>query len=380
MRLKSLEYSHHQGELHEWTVQGLTLQDVNLLVGKNASGKSRILNIIHNLARAITGKRTLQNGQFLVKFDNKGEEITYDLELHEGRIVREVFSVGSKKFLDRGEGGEGTIVAVKEDITIDFQTPENQLAVLARRDTVQHPYFEPLHKWAEALYHYAFGTSLGKERFAVFIEGDFETTDFDPKDSSTVVATFRKGEIEIGENFTNSVREDFASIGYAVDNVGLAKPLDLKMEGPAIGELSGIFVKESDLPGITDQHAMSQGMFRALSIIVQVNYSILAGTPSCILIDDIGEGLDFERSCGLIDVLVRKAKNSSLQLLMATNDRFVMNRVPLEAWAIVDRDANHLQIRNYSNSKEIFDEFKFTGLNNFDFLAFDYLHASATDE
>ena len=65
------------------------------------------------------------------------------------------------------------------------------------------------------------------------------------------------------------------------------------------------------------------GMFRALSIIVQVNYSVLADTPSCILIDDIGEGLDFERSCDLIDVLISKAKNSSVQLLMATNDRFV---------------------------------------------------------
>ncbi len=31
-------------------------------------------------------------------------------------------------------------------------------------------------------------------------------------------------------------------------------------------------------------------------------------------------------------------------------------------------------------SKRIFDKFKFTGLNNFDFLAFDYLHAGATDE
>jgi len=69
-----------------------------------------------------------------------------------------------------------------------------------------------------------------------------------------------------------------------------------------------MYVREADLPGITDQHSMSQGMFRALSIIVQVNYSVLADTPSCILIDDIGEGLDFERSCDLIDVLMSKAQ------------------------------------------------------------------------
>ncbi len=121
-------------------------------------------------------------------------------------------------------------------------------------------------------------------------------------------------------------------------------------------------------------------MFRALSIIIQINYVVLADTPSCILIDDIGEGLDFDRSCCLIDVLISKAENSSVQLLMATNDRFVMNQVPLEYWSILDRQANHVTIRNYLNSKEIFDNFKFTGLNNFDFLAFDYLHAGKRNE
>ena len=121
-------------------------------------------------------------------------------------------------------------------------------------------------------------------------------------------------------------------------------------------------------------------MFRALSIIVQVNYSVLADSPSCILIDDIGEGLDFDRSCNLIDVLMEKSKNTSMQLVIATNDRFVMNRVPLEAWSVVDRRGNHIEIRNYANSRKIFDNFKFTGLNNFDFLAFDYLHTGSRDE
>ena len=118
-------------------------------------------------------------------------------------------------------------------------------------------------------------------------------------------------------------------------------------------------------------------MFRALSLIVQINYSVLADTPSCIVIDDIGEGLDCERSCDLIDVLMSKAEHSSVQLVMATNDRFVMNRVPLEAWSVIDRQSNHVTIHNYMNSKEVFDNFKFTGLNNFDFLAFDYVHAGA---
>ena len=58
---------------------------------------------------------------------------------------------------------------------------------------------------------------------------------------------------------------------------------------------------------------------------------------------------------------------------MATNDRFVMNRVPLEYWSVIRRLPNMSKIYNYQNSKELFDNFEFTGLSNFDFFSSDYL-------
>ena len=377
MRLKSFEYSQFKGAPEEWTLCGLTLRDVNLLVGKNASGKSRILKVIHRLALAIAGKRPLSDSHFILVFDENGTESKYELDIRDEKVTFECFAVDNETKLERGPGGEGKIRAVKEHKYIEFQTPENQLAVVARRDTIQHPFFEPLHQWAGSLYHYAFSTPLGQNRLTVFMEGESE---LDAKDTSQVVAIFRRGEKDFGNKFVNAVEEDFRFVGYSVDKIGLAAPHGIKVKTLIPGELSGMYVKESDLPANTDQHSMSQGMFRALSIIVQVNYSVLADTPSCILVDDIGEGLDFDRSCNLIDVLIKNAENSSVQLVMATNDRFVMNRVPLEAWSVVDRQGNHVEIRNYTNSKEIFDDFKFTGLNNFDFLAFDYLHAGTTDE
>ena len=107
-----------------------------------------------------------------------------------------------------------------------------------------------------------------------------------------------------------------------------------------------------------------------------MNYSQLARRANCILIDDIGEGLDFERSAALIEILRRKAKDetSSFQLVMTTNDRFVMNNVPLEEWSILQRQGCSVQVRNYQNSKRHFDLFKFTGLNNFDFLRYDFIN------
>ena len=49
MRLKSLRYSQFQNDPREWGFDELVLQDVNLIVGKNAVGKSKTLSVINGL-------------------------------------------------------------------------------------------------------------------------------------------------------------------------------------------------------------------------------------------------------------------------------------------------------------------------------------------
>jgi len=162
-------------------------------------------------------------------------------------------------------------------------------------------------------------------------------------------------------------------VGYTISDIGTKTPLSLLSdEGEEIildGEPQYLYVQESDLAEKTEQAFMSQGMFRALSLIIQINYSLLAGKPSCILIDDIGEGLDFERSSAMIQVLISKAETGLVQLIMTTNDRFIMNGVPLEYWSVIERKPGIAKLHNIYNSKQVFDEFKFTGLNNFDFFS-----------
>jgi hypothetical protein len=51
-----------------------------------------------------------------------------------------------------------------------------------------------------------------------------------------------------------------------------------------------------------------------------------------------------------------------------------MNKVPLQEWSLLQRTGGQVRVRNYENSRAIFDEFKFTGLSNFDFLATDFIN------
>jgi len=172
--------------------------------------------------------------------------------------------------------------------------------------------------------------------------------------------------------------KDAAAIGYLVDEIGVRSATSsiVPPEFPFMGGRVGLYVQERSLSAITDQSDMSQGMRRPLSSITPMHYPVSAFRRSCVLVDDIGEGLDFERSTALIALLTRKAKTSGVQLVMATNDRFVMNSVPLEAWTVLRREGSRVRIYNYENSKAIFDECKLTGMNNFDFLAVDFINQS----
>jgi len=60
---------------------------------------------------------------------------------------------------------------------------------------------------------------------------------------------------------------------------------------------------------------------------------------------------------------------------MATNDRFVMNTVPLEYWSVLERRGAVVKVHNRENAKQKFEDFRFTGLNNFDFFASDFLES-----
>jgi len=382
MRLQSVEYAEFEGTPQEWTLKGLSLGTRNLIVGKNASGKSRVLNVIHALARNLAGLQPPGfSANYDVVFTHEGNTLRYQLKYEDGQVVAEKFSVGDRVYLDRMSGGEGLIWADEIDggTNVRFQTPPSDLAAVVRRDAIQHKFLEPLYAWGSSLRHYYFGTPLGKDHFTVFVEKGGKKPD--DRDPNAVVALYRQAEKDFKDTFKQAVMSDMGEVDYAIEEIGIGVPVSIRVVSPNLpGELVGLYVREKGLAGITDQHSMSQGMFRALSILVQINYSLMAKKSTCILIDDIGEGLDFDRSCRLIDLLRTKAEGSGVQLILATNDRFVMNRVPLEEWSVLQRHASHVRVRNYENSRDLFEDFKFTGLSNFSFLEMDFVSGPPSEE
>lgn len=370
MKLVSIRYSEFKNQPNEWCLDEITFDRVTLIVGKNASGKTRALNVINNLARLIRGdlKPTYDSAYFDATFDQEGSNCRYKLFITNGNVVEEEFEFQGKILLTRGQEGIGKIFARKLNKEIDFQTPPSDIALTSRRDNIQHPFFEPLFKWASSVYHYEFGTPLGRDIFS-----KKEDAKYDPRNTFCVVPIYKQGEIEFKASFKEAIKKDLKMIGYDISDMGIATPSRI-IASPLMGELVGLWIQEKELTGKIEQSDISQGMFRALSLIIQLNYSKMALKPACILIDDIGEGLDFERSCSLINLLLEKIKDTTTQLVMTTNDRFIMNNVPLDMWTVLNREGSHCKVINIHNAKDKFEKFRFTGLNNFDFFATDYLN------
>jgi energy-coupling factor transporter ATP-binding protein EcfA2 len=382
MRLKSIDYSQFLGTDREWTLQGLTLGPMNLVVGKNATGKTRVLTIINALGKLVSGRQKpseLTTGTFRTTFEHEGHLLHYVLDCRERKVVTEEFRDGERTLLRRAVGGAGEIFHEKENKMQEFQTPETEAAVVARRDTIQHSFLEPLGEWGARVRHYEFGDKMGRVHIALLVKGALEP---DPTDVNAVIALFRKGVKDFPDRFAESVKNDMNRVGYQIEQVGVMAPTDVTVQIPIGVPLEPLilFVKERDLPCLTQQTDMSQGMFRALSVIIHLNYATIAMLPSAILVDDIGEGLDFERSCKLIDLLRERARHTTVQLILSTNDRFVMNEVPLTEWSVLRRTAGHVHVLNHENSGPMFEEFKFTGLSNFSFFEMDFAGGPPAEE
>lgn len=378
MILESIRYQ-RKFKNNQWLMMGalneeapVKLFTINLVVGKNASGKSNTISVVDMLADLVSGLHTpielvYDTAFYDVVFRNGDDTYRYVLDFKDGVIKNEELYKNNEVLINRKKG---IIYYQSLNKFVDFKTDDDVLAV-TRRDSIQHPYLDPLYDWGKQLRCYRFGTPMGKN---VWVRDISQIKDVDAKDTDRVVALFVQGKKK-SANFSNVIVSDMRRLNYDISKI---EALGLKRDD--MKDRIGMAVNENGLKDYTDQMEMSSGMFRALSLIIQLEYAILLDKPSCILIDDIGEGLDYERSTELIKLVIEKAENSKVQIIMTSNDRFVMNNVPLKYWQVVARGERGVCFFNQINSEAPFEDFKYTGLNNFDFFASEFYKSIEGEE
>lgn len=366
MILGGLKYKRNAGTSKEWAVEGkdgdlVRFGNINLLVGKNAAGKSRTLSVIKELGELLSTHTSIvgvksTTASYEVLFIEDSVEYKYTLNLKKGEILAESLVIDGDLKFDRLEN---KIYSETQKKYIAIEPAKDMLITSLHTD--EYPFLEELCKWGFSLRDSVFSDQVEKKSLAKTSD-ELDYKAITHGNIYTLFQIFKKGEDRFGDEFINRIKQDMAFVGYDIEEIQI---LESKYG-------YGIHVKEEELEELTSQLDMSQGMYRILSFIIRLNYAVMNKVSVCFLIDDLGEGLDFNRSKALISLIIRNLTDTSIQAFLTTNDRYIMNKIPLKYWSVVERLPKITKFYNYHNSKAIFEDFKYTGLNNFDFLATDF--------
>lgn len=381
MSLVKISYTEYENTSRHWEISDASFSNINLIVGKNSAGKSRLLAVINSFGRMLTGQFTPPEPcKFNAIIKTNGHEFLYEVSLSGGLVLSEQLDVDGVRKLSRKEDGSGTIRYEKQKKDIEFKLPLNILAVANHRDEIQQPFLIELYQWASSISLYAFGSDFGRARVMDFSMANQLASDFPSikiTDTNDLVGTYSLAFYKFGKPFDKSIIADMKKLGYSLTDVGSDDVRSVSAHKiPAVG----MFVSERGLKFKNSQFGISQGMFRALALVIHLNQCAFSKEKKLMLVDDIGEGLDFERSKSVIGLLISKAQECDLQIVMTSNDRFVMNEIPLEYWAVLKRQNGVVRMFNEKNSGAQFKQFKYVGLNNFEFFASDYYEPDISDE
>lgn len=349
----------------------LHLDGIDLLVGRNSAGKSTVVHRIAQLARMLrTTDHLLYPGEWTaVLGDGNADELRYEVSSDGSRIISERVELvsGPTLLLQRGENGSGRIVAPGAEAgeMMSFSILEEQPAALFKQDAAQQPKLVPLQAWAHGVRFFECSKSLGREDLYVL------STSRDSRPGSGRRldggnAPWLADLLQRPDVFARA-REYMAVLGYELLQRAewIYEPVGA-LSGPPV-VVPAVMEKGVDRP--LPVRELSNGMYKALVLTANLaDVELKHDASATLLIDDIGEGLDYLRSTALIRLIVSVVKKVGCQAVMTTNDRFVMNAVPLEHWSLVSREGSNISVRSLRGEMAAVREFEELGLNNFDYF------------
>ena len=349
MKLKKLSYQDFN-----WELKDLQLGMANLIVGKNATGKSRSLQVIDLLLKTIRGERKLNwAAAWKLEFENCKKQIVqynFETKIPQG-IVKEEITIDDKDYLSRS-GESAQMKSESDGHLADFYPPNDRLVLQVRRDTKDFPFLEDIAAWEENSYSFKFGNITPKQWSNV--------QDFGQLMSSEDVLVFFQ---ELSPEDVAAVISEMNGIGFKIISIGLRQRTDASV----------LIIREENLDKPIPHYNLSQGMFRAISLIIFLQYLISRKKPAMVLIDDLCEGMDYDRGRKLGKLIFDKCISNSIQLIATSNDNFLMDVVDIECLNVLRRNGKTVTSINYFNHPDLFDEFALTGFSNFDFFSSNYL-------
>lgn len=357
MKLKSISYQDAptNERKNSWVLDELVFNKKNLIVGRNATGKSRIVNLINNLARLVR-QQMIFDGKWDVCFEcEMNTDLSYSVQIVNGKVEYENIILGGEEKLRRAFNS-AEIFSEKNSKWEAISPPFDRLILHVRRDQIEFPFLESIVSWAESVRGFGFANT--SPTVIEIPDNPFSLTSLNAVPSALE---------ELSSEQVNKVLKQLENIGYRIEKASTSSVAGFQ---PNVKMVS---IKEHGIPSPIRQLEISQGMFRVFALLTIIEFLHSQKKIKLILIDDFCEGLDFDRSKKLAELIFGSLLEKDIQLIVTSNDSFLMNVVPLSALTVCYRDCSHVKGLNYHNSKSKFDKWKSLGLNNFDLFSSNFL-------
>lgn len=352
--LKSVYYHHDTTNRYEqWTLERTLLNKMNFVVARNATGKSRFLRAIEGLFQVISGRKNVLIGHWNIEFEFDGEKYEYDVNF-DGFSISEMLLIDGVLVLER-DGDVAKLMSKLTNNFINVSPPSDSLVMRYRRDKIEFPYFENI-------FDFAVHTRL-------FKFGHIHATDFVTDEGSSLkaygiddIASILKNEID--ESEYSLIKDDINRLGYQVEKLNVEN----------VNGVPKLFIKEKHLVFDVEQRMLSQGMFRAIAMVVYLYFIKNKGKTSLILIDDLAEGLDFERASKLSKYILESFETYNIQIIITSNHNFFLDQVDIKHWILLKKNGNIVRSIGQITHPEEFREFKLSGLAPFDVFSSDFFN------
>jgi len=324
----------------------------SLLVGKNAAGKTRTINALQNVTRFMQMNSIVfgSTDGFKTKmtFVNSQDEnwsMEYSFEIDKSEVKAEKLKVNGLTLINR-----------KDEKAFFMGEPINppikKLVVQIRRDREAYPEIEALMGWAEGV----IVVSCSNINPLTVILGSTSNV-VNPIPFSSLVDS-------MDNSMKKKVFEKAKRLGYEIMDINTVQTGT---------EIQLVSVKERNVKHDIMDFLLSSGMIRVLYLLCFLEFLKHGKKASLLLIDDLGEGLDYQRATLLGKEIFEVCENEGLQMIASSNDSFLMDVVEISKWQILRRKNSKLSVLNQANSPELFNYFRMTGLSNFDLFSSDFI-------
>jgi energy-coupling factor transporter ATP-binding protein EcfA2 len=345
MKILSYEYS----EPNFWHFDKINFDNINLIVGKNGSGKTRLVNTIVNFFNMFSSNQeTIRNGSWVLTFKINDADLdiyTYEFKAENFQIVLENLKKGNEFILQRNSN---KIIIEKKEI-LGFNNKIISLKAFAENKTLSK------------IFHVFNNVFLRRHNPFVYDKFGFELVSYEKLNAiCNSKSTF--------EEYLSQSRSVLPEIGFYY----------LKMHSPdLLNELKNCFrayfdfVEDIDLRSFDTNSAakfpdnnqnnmytlcikenstwipsfdISSGMTKYLESLVDI-YSIPSN--SVIIYDEFENGLDPFNVTQLMDVFLENRKDR--QYIFTSHHPNIINNFPIKNWIVLNR--HNYNVKNYNGEK-----------------------------